>query len=297
MTGAVTADALAEDFLELRPRLMGVAYRLLGSAWDAEDVVAEAMVRWLAVDRAEIREPVAFLTTVVTRLALDQLRSARATRDSYVGEWLPEPVATGRGVAPLDTLERREDVSLATLRMMEALSPPERAVLVLHEAFGIPHAEVAAVLDITEDGARQHLRRARSRLDQGRPRFDADPHEHGELFERVLDAFERGEIAGLEAVLAADVVAYSDGGGKARAARYPIVGTDAASRFFTALRRRFAVAEVRRVEVNGAPGALFRFGRQLQVLTVAVGGGRIREIDSVMNPDKLRYIQRQLAAD
>ena len=295
MTAAVTADALAREFSDHRPRLMGIAYRLLGSAWDAEDVVAEAMARWLAVDRAEIREPVAFLTTVVTRLALDQLRSARATRDSYVGEWLPEPVATGSGVVPLDTLERREDVSLATLRMLEALTPPERAVLVLHEAFAMPHAEVAAVLDITEEGARQHLRRARARLDAGgRPRFAPEPDEHGALFERVLAAFEQGDIAGLEAVLAADVVAYSDGGGKARAARYPIVGPEAVVRFFGALRRRLAITEVRRLEVNGRPGALLRFGDQEQVLTVAVSGGRVREIDSVINPDKLRYLRSQL---
>lgn len=292
----MTPEHLAEEFIEHRPRLMGIAYRLLGSAWDAEDVVAEAMVRWLAVDRDEIREPAAFLTTVVTRLALDQLRSARVTRDRYVGEWLPEPVATGAGVGPLDTLERREDVSLATLRMMEALTPPERAVLVLHEAFAMPHADIAGILDISEDGARQHLRRARARLEAGGPRFAPDPSEHGALFEHVLAAFEHGEVDALGAVLAADVVAYSDGGGKARAARYPIVGAEAAVHFFAALRRRLDVTDVRRLEVNGGPGALLRFGRQLQVLTVAVAGGRVCEIDSVMNPDKLRYLQAQLAA-
>jgi RNA polymerase sigma-70 factor (ECF subfamily) len=295
MTVAVTRDALAAEFVEHRPRLMGIAYRLLGSAWDAEDVVAEAMVRWLAVDRDEIREPAAFLTTVVTRLALDQLRSARATRDHYVGEWLPEPVATGAGSSPLDVLERREDVSLATLRMMEALTPPERAVLVLHEALAMPHADIAGILDMTEVSARQHLRRARAHLDEGRPRFASDPDEHVALFERVLAAFEHGDVGSLEQVLAADVVAYSDGGGKARAARFPIVGADAAVRFFAALRRRFDVTDVRRLDLNGGPGALLRFGRQVQVLTVAVGGGRVREIDSVMNPDKLRYLRHQLA--
>lgn len=295
MTVTVSADALAAEFVQHRPRLLGIAYRLLGSAWDAEDVVAEAMVRWLAVDRREIREPVAFLTTVVTRLALDQLRSARATRDRYVGEWLPEPVATGRGVAPLDTVERRDDVSLATLRLMEQLTPPERAVVVLHEAFEMPHAEVAAVLDITEQAARQHLRRARTRLDARRPRFAPDPDEHDALLSRMLAAFEQGDVHGLETVLAADVVAYSDGGGQARAARFPIVGAEAATRFFGALSRRLDVADVRRLEVNGTPGALLRFGRQLQVMTIAVADGRVREIDTVMNPDKLRYIQRQLA--
>jgi RNA polymerase sigma-70 factor (ECF subfamily) len=292
----VTPEHAAQEFDEHRPRLMAVAYRMLGSAWDAEDVVAEAMVRWLAVDRDEIREPAAFLTTVVTRLALDQLRSARVTRESYVGEWLPEPVATGAGFGPLDTLERREDVSLATLRMMEALTPPERAVLVLHDALAMPHADIAGVLDITEAGARQHLRRARARLESDEPRFAPDPSEHDALFERVLAAFERGDVGALEDVLAADVVAYSDGGGKARAARHPIVGAEAAVRFFGALRRRLDVTEVQRIEVNGGPGALLRFGRQVQVLTIAVADGKVREIDSVMNPDKLRYIRAQLAA-
>ena len=296
MTVGVTGDVLAAEFVEHRPRLIGIAYRLLGSAWDAEDVVAEAAIRWLAVDRDEILEPAAFLTTVVTRLALDQLRSARATRDRYVGEWLPEPVATGPGVAPLDTLERRDDVSLATLRMMEALTPPERAVVVLHDALATPHADIAAVLDITEAGARQHLRRARARLQTEGPRFAPDRSEHDALFERVLTAFEQGEVDALEQVLAADVVAYSDGGGKARAARYPIVGTEAVTSFFGSLSRRLGVADVRRIGVNGGPGALLRFGRQTQVLTVAVADGRVTEIDSVMNPDKLRYIQAQLAA-
>ena len=137
-------EALARDFNEYRPRLHAIAYRMLGSAWDAEDVVADAMVRWMSVDREQIREPLAFLTTVVTRLALDQLRSARATRERYVGEWLPEPVLTDSSrLGPLDTVERRDTVSLATLRMMATLTPPERAVLVLHEAFSISHAEIA----------------------------------------------------------------------------------------------------------------------------------------------------------
>src|SRR6187549_2105228 len=159
------SDELAREFTKFRPRLLGIAYRMLGSAWDAEDVVGEAMVRWLRTDRDQVREPLAYLTTVVTRLALDQLRSARVRRESYVGEWLPEPVLTAPSpLGPLDTVERREAVSLATLRMMEALTPPERAVLVLHEAFDLPHAEIADILDITEGGARQHLHRARHRI-------------------------------------------------------------------------------------------------------------------------------------
>ena len=147
-------EALAREFLEHRPRLLGIAYRMLGSMWDAEDVIEDAMVRWLDIDRTQIRESAAFLTTMVTRRALDQLRSARVTRERYVGPWLPEPILTERSpLDPLDTVERRESVSLATLRMMEQLTPPERAVFVLHEAFDIPHTEIAVVLDITSESA------------------------------------------------------------------------------------------------------------------------------------------------
>ena len=274
---------------------MGVAYRMLGSAWDAEDVVAEAMVRWLRVDRAEVREPAAYLTTVVTRLALDQLRSARATRESYVGEWLPEPVLTEPSpLGPLDTLERREAVSIATLRMMEALTPAERAVLVLHEAFGLPHAEIAATIGVTEETARQHLRRARTRVVRDGRRFDPPPDAHDQLFERFLRALEDGDLDDLQEMLAADVVAYSDGGGKAQAARYPVRGAARVARFYRSLRRRHAVAEVRRVVANGRPAALLRFGRQRQLLAVAAGPTGIREIHSIMNPDKLTYIEAQL---
>lgn len=311
LNSADQRDELAREFLGHRPRLLGIAYRLLGSAWDAEDAVAEAQVRWLAVDRAQVREPAAFLTTVVTRLALDQLRSARARRERYVGPWLPEPVLTGAapaaagGIAgpagPLDTLERHEALSLATLRMMEALTPPERAVLVLHDAFDLPYAEITDILGISVDAARQHLHRARDRVGGDRKRFEPDPHEHEALFERVLQALEGGDLDGLREALAADVVAYSDGGGKARAARHPIVGADRVAAFFGALSRRLAVRDVRRVELNGRPGAVLRFGDQVQVLAVDVevdgdgDAGKVREIHSIMNPDKLSYLRRQLA--
>jgi RNA polymerase sigma-70 factor (ECF subfamily) len=297
----MTSDQLAREFTELRPRLLGVAYRMLGSAWDAEDVVAEAMIRWMGVDPTQVREPLAYLTTIVTRLALDQLRSARATRESYVGEWLPEPVVTSSStpwpLGPLDTVERREEVSLATLRMMEALSPPERAVLVLHEAFDLSHAEIAGVLEISEAGARQHLRRARMRIaGDGRRRAAADAAAHDAVLDRFLAALEDGDLDAVEDLLAADVVAYADGGGKARAARYPVVGARRVLHFFAALRRHLALGPVRRVELNGRTAALMQFGRQRQVLAVDVSGGKIREIDSIINPDKLRYVDRQLEA-
>ncbi len=175
----MTGISASDEFLRHRTRLLGIAYRLLGSMWDAEDIVSEAMVRWLRVDRSEIREPAAFLTTMVTRLALDQLTSARVTRQSYVGPWLPEPTLTDSSVlGPLDSLELRESVSVATLHVLEELTPPERGVFVLREAFDFPFAEIAEILDISEAGARQLFHRARRHIAEHGHRFEADPVEH-----------------------------------------------------------------------------------------------------------------------
>ena len=290
-----TTDELSREFTEYRSRLLGVAYRMLGSAWDAEDVVAEAMVRWLRVDRSRIDEPLAYLTTIVTRLAIDQLRSARVARERYVGEWLPEPVLTAPSpLGPLDTVERREAVSLATLRMMETLTPPERAVLVLHEAFELPHAEIAGILGISESAARQHLHRARSRVHRGAEPASAVVHD--EALDRFLAALENGDLSGVQALLAADVVAYSDGGGKARAARVPITGADRVLHFYAALCRPYRVRDIEKVEVNGRAAAVLWFGRQYLLLAVDVRDGTIHEIHSILNPDKLDYLRRQRAA-
>jgi RNA polymerase sigma-70 factor (ECF subfamily) len=288
-------DDPAQEFLDHRPRLLGIAYRMLGSTWDAEDVVADVMVRWLTLDRSKVREPAAFLTTMVTRRAIDQLRSARVARESYVGPWLPEPVLTSpTPFEPLDRIESRETLSIAALRMMEQLSPPERAVLVLHEVYDVPHAEIADTLGITTDAARQHLRRARTRLDDGALRFARD-EEGDRMLQRFLEAIERDDIAELQQILADDVVAYSDGGNKARAARHPIVGWRRVATFFAHLGRRLAITDVRSIEVNGRPAVLMHFGRQELVLSLHVRDGKIREIHSVINPDKLVYLRGQLA--
>jgi RNA polymerase sigma-70 factor (ECF subfamily) len=290
-----TTDELSREFTEYRPRLLGVAYRMLGSAWDAEDIVAEAMVRWMRVDRDRIDEPLAYLTTIVTRLAIDQLRSARVARERYVGEWLPEPVLTAPSpLGPLDTVERREAVSLATLRMMETLTPPERAVLVLHEAFELPHAEIAEVLGISESAARQHLHRARARVHR-----EAEPASavvHDEALDRFLAALEHGDLSSVQELLAADVVAYSDGGGKARAARTPITGADRVLHFYGALGRRFELRDIEKVEVNGHTAAVLWIGRQYLLLALDVRDGTIHEIYSILNPDKLDYLRHQRAA-
>jgi RNA polymerase sigma-70 factor (ECF subfamily) len=292
-----TAEAAADEFMCHRARLLGIAYRLLGSMWDAEDVVSDAMVRWLRADRSEVREPVAYLTTMVSRLALDQLRSARVTRQSYVGPWLPEPTLTEpSAVGPLDTVERRESVSLATLKVMEELSPPERGVFVLREAFDFPYAQIADILDVTPDGARQLFHRAQQHISSGGKRFHADREEHRKLLERFLTAVTSGELDELEELLADDVVAYSDGGGKVRAALRPLLGPSQVCKLYRGIARRVTFGpEFRIVEANGVPAALFRVGPLTELLFVDVADHRIRRIYGIVNPDKLTYFQRQLA--
>ncbi len=293
------AQAAAEDdgsaaFIALRPRLLGIAYRLLGSMWDAEDVVAEAMVRWLRTDRTQVREPAAFLTTVVSRLALDQLRSARAARETYTGPWLPEPVIADDTLDPLDSLIKRDTLSLATLRLMEQLTPPERAVFVLREAFDVPYPQIAEILDVSESNARQLLHRAQTRLGEPRRRTEADDRQHAELLERLLWAAGEGRLAELEEMLAADVVSYNDGGGRARAALVPVVGRTKIMAFLGGLRRRFgATSYLRILQVNGQPAAQFSLGGQDALATLEIRDGKIVSIFTVLNPDKLSYLYRQ----
>jgi RNA polymerase sigma-70 factor (ECF subfamily) len=281
-------------FIALRPRLLGIAYRLLGSMWDAEDVVADAMVRWLRTDRSGVREPAAFLTTVVSRLALDQLRSARVTRETYTGPWLPEPVIVDDALDPLDSLVKRDTLSLATLRLMEQLTPPERAVFVLREAFDVPYAQIAEILNVAESNARQLLHRAQARLGERHRRTEADEAQAAELLERLLRAASEGRLEELEEMLAADVVSYNDSGGKARAALVPVVGRIKIMAFLGGLRRRFGpTSSVRMLRVNGQPGAQFSLGDQDAVATVEVRDGKIVSIYTVLNPDKLSYLHRQ----
>ena len=292
--GTSAADDGSAAFLALRPRLLGIAYRLLGSMWDAEDVVADAMVRWLRTDRSEVREPAAFLTTVVSRLALDQLRSARVTRETYTGPWLPEPVIADETLDPLDSLVKRDTLSLATLRLMEQLTPPERAVFVLREAFDVPYPQIAEILDVSESNARQLLHRAQTRLGERHRRTEADEAQAAELLERLLWAAGEGRLEELEEMLAADVVSYNDGGGRARAALVPVVGRTKIMAFLRGLGRRFGpTSYVRMLQVNGQPAAQFSLGGQDAVATLEVKDGKIVSILTVLNPDKLSYLYRQ----
>ncbi|WP_405875960.1 RNA polymerase sigma-70 factor [Streptomyces sp. NBC_00005] len=281
-----TGKQETEQFETYRPLLLGLAYRLLGSMWDAEDVVQEAYVRWTGTDHAEIREPRAFLITVVSRLALDQLRSARVTREAYTGPWLPEPVATG-ALGPLDTAELRDTVAYATVHLMERLSPPERAVFVLREAFDLPYDEIARILDVTVANCRQLHHRAGRRLASGRDRFTLTESDHAELLSRFLQAAQSGDLSGLTALLTEDVVAWNDGGGKVRAALRPIEGRDHVVAFVAGLVARYPFGDSRLVDVNGRPALALSVDGIDQVVTIDVHDGRIAAVYAILNPDKL----------
>jgi len=284
-------------FEELRPRLVGLAYRLLGSMTDAEDMVQEAFVRWHSVDQDRIEVPAAWLTRVVTNLCLNTLASARVQRESYVGPWLPEPVLTGGGVlGPLDTVEQRDSVSLGLLMLLERLSPAERAVFVLREAFVYGHAEIAEVLEISEEHSRQLLARARRHVgDEERRRFVADSAQHRRIVEQFFAAVLGGEVEVLEKLLAADVIATADGGGTT-AARRPIVGQDTVLRYLLGLGRRPEAAAVTAevAEVNGQAAVLLRFDGALRaVMSVTVDKGEITAVHTVINPAKLAFAATQ----
>ncbi|MFI7633606.1 RNA polymerase sigma-70 factor [Nonomuraea sp. NPDC049400] len=284
--GAVEQGGAVEVFEEHRRILLGLAYRLLGSMWDAEDMVQDAYLRWTNTDRKQVREPRAFLMTVVTRLALDQLRSARASREAYTGPWLPEPV-DGRAFGPPDTAELRDTLSYATLHMMERLSPPERAVFVLREAFDLPYDEIAEILGSPSATCRQWHHRAVGRLAEGRGRFTPAAGDHTELLRRFLSAAQNGDVTALAELLAEDAIAYNDGGGKVRAALRPIVGRPEVLAFVAGLMSRYPLEEAHLIEANGEPAIWTVIGGQRQLVTFGIRDGRIHEIFGILNPDKL----------
>ncbi|CAM00740.1 RNA polymerase ECF family sigma subunit [Saccharopolyspora erythraea NRRL 2338] len=290
----MASDHVAE-FEAHRPRLFAVGYRLLGSAAEAEDLVQETFLRWNDADRDVVRTPAAWLTKVLTNLCLNRLASARSRREDYVGIWLPEPVMTDdSALGPLETAERRESVSLAMLVLMEKLTPVERAVFVLREAFGYRHREIAEILDITESNSQQVLRRAQAHLRE-RPRFDASGDQRRRIAELFLDAARGGDLPALERLLADDVVSSADGGGVAGAARNAIRGASRVARYFAGLLDvPLPGLELRVVELNGQPGILAVVGDALVSVTVVeVGDERVRRIYNVVNPDKLRFLAAQ----
>lgn len=293
----VTEEALAE-FEGQRPRLFGLAYRLLGSAEEAEDVVQDAFIRWSSVEREMIIAPSAWLSKVVTNLALNRLSSARARREEYIGPWLPEPVLTQGGVlGPLETAEQRDLVSFAMLVLLERLTPTQRAVFVLREAFAYSFREIAGVMELSEAGCRQLYRRARQCVDEARACFPPDRTQRYRLVERFLAAARDGDLRGLEGVLAADVTSWADGGGKAGSARRPVLGRDRVARYIAGTMGKFAAGlEILLAEVNGEPALVARAGRDVAGVAVPEFlDGRIRTLRIVASPDKLRFAARQVA--
>lgn len=291
----------AEQFQELRPLLFSIAYQMLGSATEAEDAIQDAYVRYAVLPRAEVRSPRQYLSTVVSRLCLDRLKSARAKREQYVGPWLPEPVVTsGAGEDPLRGVERREAVSLAFLCLMESLTPAERAVFLLREVFEYPYDEIAAVLEMTSAACRQLFHRARERVRQHRPRFTAAPDRQREFIDRFLSAAQAGDIGSFENLLAEDVVYRSDGGGKASAARKPVHGREAVARLLYALTRQAPARgdfSLTIEEINGEPALIVWLGEQLDsIVSFHLDEERIAGIDAIRNPDKLGFARSQLHA-
>src|SRR5215203_5723303 len=279
---------------ELRPLLFSLAYRMVGSVGEAEDLVQEAFVRLLRSER-EVDDAKAFLTTVVTRLAIDHLRSARVRRESYVGEWLPEPLVREAAPGPAERAESDETLSLAFLTLLERLTPVERAVYVLHDLFGYSHDEIAEFVGKSVANCRQILARARRHVDAGRPRFEPSRREREALLERFLEAARAGNVAGLVELLAADAVSYADGGGKVRATPRPIHGAEKVARLWASISdpTRIGPYTVRVADVNGQPGAIAigPDGSVLGVMTLQVADGRVQSVWAVVNPDKLARVQ------
>ena len=281
---------------ELRPLLFSLAYRMVGGVAEAEDLVQEAFLRFHRAP-AEVAAPKAFLTTVVTRLAIDHLRSARVRRETYVGPWLPEPLVADAAPGPAGSVEDDETVSLAFLVLLERLSPVERAVYVLHELFGYDHGEIAEVVEKSSANCRQILARARRHVEAGRPRFEPSRREREALLARFLAAARAGDVQALVDLLAADAVSYADGGGKARATRLPIYGADKVARLWARLGSDSAPAALHLADVNGQPGVVGADadGRAVAVLTLEVADGRVQAVWVVVNPDKLARVPTSFA--
>jgi RNA polymerase sigma-70 factor (ECF subfamily) len=293
--GGVETDLSTDTFEEHRSVLTGVAYRMTGRVADAEDIVQETWLRWSAEGREEVRDPRAYLVRITTRLAINRLRYTQSRRETYVGPWLPEPIVTEFGPRALDTAEKAvlaESVSLAVLVVLESLSPLERAVFVLHEAFGFPYGEIAETLGRSDAAVRQLGGRARRHVEERKPRFDVDPAERRDLTERFLAAAAEGDIEGLLSLLAPDVRLVGDSGGKSRAPLRVIEGADKVGRFVRgAAGKGAADARFRFAEINGGPALLIFSGSALDsVVQLDIADGRVQCLYIVRNPDKLALL-------
>jgi RNA polymerase sigma-70 factor (ECF subfamily) len=294
-----TVPLVAEAYLDLRPLLFSIAYRMLGSVGEAEDVVQEAFIRYqrALAEETAVESPKAYLSAVVTRLAIDHLKSARVGREAYVGEWLPEPLVTDFGAGdPAEIAEQADSLSMSFLVLLERLTPVERAVFLLHDVFDYDFEEVGRIVKRTPANCRQQAVRARKFIAANRPRFDADEAERDELVSRFFAAANRGDVGALIEVLAEDVIVHGDGGGKVPQWYQPIQGADNVARLFARMGGQMqamgATFELHRV--NGQPGMIFRGpgGGVFSVMSVEVVDGRVATIRSVVNPDKLGHLGR-----
>jgi RNA polymerase sigma-70 factor, ECF subfamily len=298
-------QAAAEDSIRLatfdqyRGLLFSVAYRMLGTVADAEDMLQETFIRWQQASEEEIRSPRAFLVTIISRLCINYLQSARAQREEYVGQWLPEPLATGQGSDPLGLIRVDETLSMAFLVLLERLTPVERAVFLLREVFEYEYSEIAAVLTLSEANCRQILSRARQHIGAMRPRFQASQDHRGRLLERFLEAVTTGNMEGLLSLLSADVVLYADGGGKAPAVPNAVHGAANVARGILGGSRKFAPGNLvqRIVQMNGEPGIVsYLDGEPFFALTVCAAHDRIESIYFITNPEKLAHIPALVAS-
>jgi RNA polymerase sigma-70 factor (ECF subfamily) len=287
-----------EAFERYRVLLFSIAYRMTGSASDAEDLVQETYLRYQASESVEIISLKAYLSTIITRLALNYLKSARLAHEEYMGTWLPEPILTsGDGGFPLAALEQQETLSLAFLRLLEALSPPERAVFLLHEVFDYPFSEIGVMLEKSPATCRQIFHRARQALQNKRARFEPEPQRQRQLLLSFLSAYQAGNMAALTSLLAQDAISWSDGGGKVQTNLKPIYGQQAVARFWLSVARKtqrpltFTLAEI-----NGSPAILCWDEDNLAVvISLTLSDVGIQEIYALLNPEKLAYLQKQLS--
>lgn len=281
------------QFEEYRPLLFSLAYRMLGTRSDAEDIVQDAYLRWLGASAEEIRSPKSYLTTVVARLALDSLKSARRKRETYVGEWLPEPIVDPPGSS---SAEMAESLSLAFLHILETLSPDERVAFLLREVFDADYAEIASTLETSESNCRQLIARARKHIRERRPRFKVDRARQQSVLRQFLAACQSGDPSQLLPLLSPEVVLHADGGGKVRSTLNPIYGADRVTRFFAGIAKKGAIRGItsKWVDVNGDPGALLMQGdRPATVVSIGLNeSGLVERIFLVSNPEKLPFVDR-----
>ena len=284
--------ARIEDFERYRSLLFSIAYRMLGSVTDAEDIVQEAYLRWREAPEAEIRSPKSYLSAVVTRLSIDRLRSARVQREEYVGPWLPEPLVSERIEEVSDSIELDESLSIAFLVLLESLNPVERAVFLLREVFDYDYEEISRLVGKSEDNCRQIAHRARQSVAARRPRFERSPEQEQRLTRQFLEACMSGDMEGLVGLLSEDVTLWSDGGGKVAAAPYPIHSPERVARFLLGVLRTVPPDfSARPVQINGGPGVVgYVDGHPTSVVALDVADGRLRGVRIVVNPEKLRAV-------